>query len=368
MIEKSKHILFVTSEFPPQPGGIGNHAYNIAKQLLENNYAVQVITDQRSVSGEEEKGFDAMLNYKVHRVHITKIRFLMYVKRLILLFDTIKSVDKVIASGKFSLWIVAFVSVFYKKKYIAVIHGSEVNFSNTYLKTITNKSLKRFSKIIAVSNYTKGLVENVCSNVVVIPNGINAENLNKTPLKNKTLIGYPKLITVGNVSERKGQLQVIKHLPELIKYYPEIHYHCIGLPTQKEQFSQIAKELNVLNYITFHGRATDQELKSCLKESDIFVMLSGLTKTGDVEGFGIALIEANYMGLPCIGATGCGIEDAIKNNYSGKLIEPSNAKAFITAIQDIIANYEAYKKNAKKWSMQHEWNSIVKQYIKEIEY
>ena len=31
-----KNILFISSEFPPGPGGIGNHAWNLCKEL--NNH------------------------------------------------------------------------------------------------------------------------------------------------------------------------------------------------------------------------------------------------------------------------------------------------------------------------------------------
>ena len=38
-----KNILFISSEFPPGPGGIGNHAWNISRKL--NNYIpVHVLT------------------------------------------------------------------------------------------------------------------------------------------------------------------------------------------------------------------------------------------------------------------------------------------------------------------------------------
>ena len=48
------NIIIATSEFPPQPGGIGNHAYNLALHLHNNGYHVSVIADQRSSRGLEE--------------------------------------------------------------------------------------------------------------------------------------------------------------------------------------------------------------------------------------------------------------------------------------------------------------------------
>ena len=362
-----KSILLVTSEFPPQPGGIGNHAYNLAKNLQLNNFSINVIADNRSFLGDAERTFDTKIKFRVHRIARYKLRFIIYLKRLIILFKLIKSSDVIIASGKFSLWIVAFSSLFYEKRFIAIIHGSEVNFSQNLLKASINWSLKRFSKVIAVSNFTKSLVSHLnLKNIVVIPNGFDTSKWISEGTHPLNLKGQPKLITVGNVTERKGQLNVIKLLPELIRIYPEIHYHCVGIPTQKEEFLKNASLLKVENYITFHGKVTDKYLQELLQSSDVFVMLSSKTDTGDVEGFGIALIEANALGLPAIGAIGCGIEDAISDKKSGILVPYHDETSFLKALNDILTNYEMYKNEAKYWARLHTWDIIIKQYIKEI--
>ena len=46
----------------------------------------------------------------------------------------------------------------------------------------------------------------------------------------------PQLITVGNLTQRKGQHNMINALPELLKKYPDLHYHCVGIPTEIEQY------------------------------------------------------------------------------------------------------------------------------------
>lgn len=357
----------MASEFPPQPGGIGNHAYNLANNLSIHGYKVGVITDNRSYSGKDENQFDSQLDFVVHRTTRLKIRSIMYLTRLRSLFRQIRSSHIIIASGKFPLWIVAFSSLLYKRKYIGVLHGTEVNFKNLFLRTSINISLQRFLKLIAVSNFTKSLVgPAIRTKVVVVPNGF--DNLRWEINKEEVLElkGQPKLITVGNVTERKGQLNVIKHIPELIKEYPQLHYHCVGIPTQKQAFLDVAKELKVDDYITFHGQVTNKELEQLLRSSDVFVMLSSPTHSGDVEGYGIAIIEANFFGLPAIGSTNCGIEDAISDNISGKLVPYNDSKAILRALNGIFAQYEEYQFQAKQWALQHTWQEIVQQYIKEF--
>nr|WP_284046797.1 glycosyltransferase family 4 protein [Gelidibacter japonicus] len=358
-----KNILIVTSEFPPQPGGIGNHAYNLASQLSLNNYKVAVIADQRSLDGEEEQLFDAGLNYKVHRIKIKRFRVLMYLQRLIKLMALVRSVDVVIASGKFSLWNAGFCSLYRKRKFIAVVHGTEVNFKNTYLRKSIELSLKRFDHVIAVSNHTKSLIAYLNLNVAVIPNGYDSDKWNPSVVPFERLTGSPILVTVGNVTSRKGQLNVISHLPILKLKYPNIHYHCIGLPTEADDFLSRATELMVADHVSFHGRLDDLEMQSMLMASDIFVMLSNETTTGDIEGFGIAVIEANALGIPAIGAAGSGLEDAIVDELTGFLVPHNDADAFLNSMVEILKKHDAFRQASIKWSQKHQWQIIIKYYM-----
>lgn len=366
MLSRQDKVLIITSEFPPQPGGIGNHAFNLAKSLNSHDFDVALVSDQRSKDNAEELTFDGRLDFKIHRIKLRGVRWIMYFNRLIKGFKLVKYHDIIIASGKFSLWIVALYSFFFNRKYVAVIHGSEVNFEHNILKRSINFALKRFDKIIAVSNYTKQLISHLkLDNVVVIPNGIDSSELDLDAAE-IDLKGEPKLITVGNVTDRKGQLNVIKHLSELKKIFPDIHYHIVGLPTQADEFLGIAKQLEVHGHITFHGKVSNAKLYQLLNSSDIFIMLSSETKEGDIEGFGIAIIEANYFGLPAIGALNCGIEDAIDHDRSGKLIDYNDSKACIDAINTIMTDKESYQTHAQRWAHTHDWNTIIQHYIKEI--
>ncbi|MBU2929541.1 glycosyltransferase family 4 protein [Winogradskyella psychrotolerans] len=363
----NKTILIVTSEFPPQPGGIGNHAYSLALYLSKNHYKVTVIADQRDEINIDELSFDAQLPFNVQRITLTKPRFLMYFNRVVETFKNLEKTDCIIATGKFSLWNVAFCSLFFKRKTMAVIHGTEVNFKSTLLKKAIDLSLKQFKTIVAVSNYTKTLVAHLKQDVEVIPNGISINQWKREGLIPSQLEGKPAITTVGRVSFRKGQLQVIKLLPDVIKEFPEIHYHCVGIPTEAEDFKRHAKTLGVADRVTFHGALELKELQQKLVGSDAFVMLSTESETGDVEGFGIAILEANALGIPAIGSKNCGIEDAIHHGKSGLLIKNEKVSEFSMALKSILATPEVYQQAAKDWAALHSWHEIIKRYIKVIE-
>jgi len=360
-------ILILTSEFPPQPGGIATHAHYLALSLQKEGKQVIVLSDIRSKDGKIEKDFDAQLPFKVHRIKRRKIIEFSYLDRFLNALKHIKRTNTVIASGKFSLWLVFFLKLFYRKKYIAIIHGSEVLLSNKILRKFTNSSLKKFDTVIAVSNFTKSLVKNLSlKSSVVIPNGFDISMIkysNYTKPKTEKL----RLITIGNVTQRKGQQNVVKAIPLLLKSHPELHYHIVGIPTEKENIYRLANELGVADQIIFHGKVSEEDKWELLDSSSIFVMLSENTSYGDVEGFGIAILEANSMGVPSIGSKGCGIEDAINEGKSGILIDAHNPESFLRAVNEINNNYSEFSENAIQWSEKFGWDKIIKQYLQVLD-
>lgn len=359
----NKKVLIVTSEFPPQPGGIGNHAYYLARYLCKSGFLVSVIADQRAKDNSEENHFDSKLPFTVIRIKLTQWRLPMYLMRIVRTFRHIWLSDFVIATGKFSLWNVAFCTRFLRRSNMAIIHGSEVNFKSVAPRIAINMALKKFNTIVAVSSFTKDLVSHLNRDIQVIPNGIENKKWQLTKNVNTSLGGTPNLITVGRVSDRKGQLQVIEHLPNLIKTFPKLHYHCVGIPSQAEAFLKVAKSLGVDSYITFHGAINNSDLKELLCLADIFIMLSKETQNGDVEGFGIAILEANAIGIPAIGSKNCGIVDAIDDGNTGCLVDYNNTNDLINAFNTILTSKTTFKNNAIKWARAHDWSIIIERYI-----
>lgn len=353
--------LILTSEFPPQPGGIGNHAVNLAKGLQGNGYEVNLLCDYRSKNTEAENEYDKILPFKVKRIPRKDLVFLSYIARVKAAIALAKNSELIVCSGKFSLWLGAFLSLFFNKNFVAIIHGSELKLPNIFLRRLTELSLKRFDKIVAVSNYTKSLIVHLkLDNIVVIPNGFQLKPPRILQTNTKPV---PVLITVGNVTKRKGQHNIINAMPLLLKKYPDLKYHIVGISTEKQKLEKLALNLKVEDSVVFFGKVSETEKLELLQEADVFIMLSETTKTGDAEGFGIAILEANALGVPAIGSFDCGIEDAINNGISGKLINNKNINQLADALEEILNNYDLYSQGAKSWSQNYTWEKVIKKYL-----
>ena len=57
---------------------------------------------------------------------------------------------------------------------------------------------------------------------------------------------------------------------------------------------------------------------------------------GDMEGFGIVLLEASSAGLPIVASNIEGIKDAIIDTKNGFLIEPYDTEKYVEVILDLL--------------------------------
>jgi len=374
--------LILTSEFPPGPGGIGQHAFSLAMGLknLGNEVTVMTISDYSTV--DENKVFDQLnIQLKIMRFNrylpiFTQIS--RFWQLLSFIYNPDLTPDCLIASGRFPLIFLALFGKIKKIKKInkiGILHGSEVN-PKKFIERILNQSgISKCNKIISVSEFTQSLIPNEIrlkiknGNFYIIGNGITSEATNGWDVKSGSidLIGYPKLLTVGNVIPRKGQHLVVEAMPQLLNKFPDIHYHIVGIRRNVDKIDNSIKINNVKDSCTFHGRVVEHsDLALYYREVDLLMLLSENQINGDVEGFGIVALEANYFGIPVIGALGTGVEAAIKDGYSGILVDANNKSAICDAVEKILNNKEFFRIESKKWAINHHWDNISKEFEKVI--
>ena len=368
--KQKNNLLFISTEFPPGPGGIGNHAWNLARNL-NKKISVDVLTVSNYSSKEECLAFDRSEKIKIIRFKKYYFSLLTYMHRMYTIVNKVKT-DKYsfcIVSGYFSLLIVLLIRLINKEIIItSVLHGSELIQKNYIINYILSRSLKKINILISVSKYTNKLIPIKLvkgQKNVIIPNGVNHEMLiSQSEIKRENeIIGTPCLLTVGSITNRKGQINLIKALPEIIQKYPNIHYHCVGLPIEKQNLVQLVDSLGLKNYVTLHGVVKNKDLGTFYKSADILIMLSQSNIDFCAEGFGIAILEANLFGTPALGSMNTGIEDAIVQYETGVLVNPYSSSDILVGIDKLLEENKQYSNNAKRWAIKHSWDNITKKYL-----
>ena len=88
--KQKNNLLFISTEFPPGPGGIGNHAWNLARNL-NKKISVDVLTVSNYSSKEECLAFDRSEKIKIIRFKKYYFSLLTYMHRIYTIVNKVKT-------------------------------------------------------------------------------------------------------------------------------------------------------------------------------------------------------------------------------------------------------------------------------------
>lgn len=350
-----------------KPGGIRTVLFELARRLAKKHRVFIFSIKSRHLPPCES--VDNICVYRYLDPH--------YLKSL--LFNTIQTVKLIrrhkidiihsISAMPLLIYTATLAKILTKIPLIVTVHGTDVLFSSIGINEIMRIfCLKLTDQIVAVSSYTAGLINQYVSDtkITVIPNGVDTTRFNPfldcKEIKRKHNLSGKVVLTVSRLKERKGIDLVIKAISDMQK--PKLTYLVVGDGPLREKLVNLANRLKV-NAI-FTGYVTDEELPKYYNACDIFVMPSRIVKeTHDVEGFGIALLEAAACGKPVVTTRTGGVPEAVNNSFA-ITVEPNNLSQLREAIYKLLATETdlAIKNAARKWALAHDWNFISRKYEK----
>jgi phosphatidylinositol alpha-1,6-mannosyltransferase len=343
-----RSLVLMSSEFPPGPGGIGTHAHQLALGLVRRGWEVTVLSPQDYVSDREVDAFNAARPFEVVRLHRHSIKPLAAVYRYRELGRVVCATrpDLLLATGDRAAWVVARAAERFELPWVAVGHGTEFELPTRWERHLTRRAFQKASAVICVSEFTRSLVARAgirCQRVYTIPNGADPGRFRVLPGVEigafRAALGIDAdhlLLTVGNVTQRKGQEVVIRALPRVLEWAPRTHYLVAGLPTRRSEYEKLASDLGVARHVHFLGRVGADELVKLLNACDLFVMTSRMTPTGDCEGYGIAVVEAALCGKPAVVSRGSGLSEAILDGTTGVAVPQDDPVATADAITGLL--------------------------------
>lgn len=372
-------VVIVSSEFPPGPGGIGTHAFEMSRQLHRLGWRVRVLSMQDYASDEEIKQFNDAQPYPIVRLPSRCGALRGVSRRLRLLKEQFQQFrpDVAMATGGPMVWLTALATRRAPIPYLAVGHGTEFGVRRGLHARLLRWGFERAEAVVCVSEFTKKqmLAMSIRSRrVEVIPNGADGGRFRvlkpEQRLQARRELGIgeqtPLLLTVGSVTERKGQEVVIRSLPELLKQIPQAHYAMIGLPVRQAELTRIAQELGVADRVHFLGRQDNEAVVRFMNACDLFVMTSVKTREGDCEGYGIAAVEAALCGKPAVVSAGSGLAEAIVDGVTGVAVPENSpqetAQAIARLLQDHALRQQFGQAALERARREQQWEQRAQEY------
>ena len=142
------------------------------------------------------------------------------------------------------------------------------------------------------------------------------------------------ILCVGTVCERKDQLTLVKAC-SLIKE-KDFTLYILGDETTDSEYSSIVrKEAKLLGEkVKFMGHLSTEELYGMYNQCHFLANLSRW------EGYGIAVVEALWTGLPVLAVNAGAVPELVTDGFNGFLIEPGDVKICAERILTLIEDSE----------------------------
>lgn len=145
----------------------------------------------------------------------------------------------------------------------------------------------------------------------------------------------PVVLTVGRLQARKGQDMMIKAWPKVIQKVPDALYAVIGGGEDELRLRQLVDDLRIADHVLFHGAVNDETMLQAFQQCDLFA-LPNREIDGDIEGFGIVLLEAQSCGKPVIAGRSGGTAETMVVGETGLLVDCSAPAELEVLVPDLL--------------------------------
>lgn len=201
-------------------------------------------------------------------------------------------------------------------------------------------------------------------NVHLIYNGIDINQFYPIPDTDIKLVELKKkyninrdhtIIFMGRLDFRKGSIQILPAIQELIKDYPDLVLLIIGTGNLKNNLREFIVKHNLEKNIIMPGYIPDEDFNLYLNLGSIYVFPS-ITQ----EGLPLSLIETMSTGLVPIAYNNMGVRSVINSNENGFIIKSGSKKQLIESVKLLFDNHEKVEilsKNAR--------NTVIEKFNKD---
>lgn len=231
---------------------------------------------------------------------------------------------------------------------VALSHGHEVWWAKIpILKHILQKIIKDVDKLGYLGAFTKNEISKSTTEVnklVQVAPGIDTNYFqpkkpNPALIARYQLEGRRVIVCVARLVHRKGQDQLIKALPSILEKFPDTILLIVGQGPIEQMLRNSARQLGVTHKVIFTGRVPHGDLADYICLGEVFAMPVRSRFFGfEVEGLGIAYLEASACGLPVVVGNSGGATDAVIGQVTGLLVDGTNVNEITDAICRLLAD------------------------------
>jgi phosphatidylinositol alpha-1,6-mannosyltransferase len=349
-------ILFISRKYPPSVGGMQLFARDLYKALADK-------ADTTLVKwGGSNLALPVVLPYLCLRAAWELTRGGI---------DVIHINDGLLAPVGYML------SQLSGKPFGVVIHGLDITYRNRLYQALVPWAVRRADVVFCISHAAasearqRGVTD---SRIHVVPLAVTDEHYgksNRAELINRLQLPADchLLLTVGRLVKRKGVAWFIDNvLPGLVRQYPDLIYLVVGEGSERRNIEASITRSGMGQNVRLLGRVSGTLYEAAYNGADVFVM-PNINVPGDIEGFGLVLLEASVCALPVVAANTEGIRDAVEDGKNGVLVPVRDAAAFHRQIEHFLHDKgyaKRFGERSRRFSLDtYQWDKLANRYMEQ---
>ena len=232
-----------------------------------------------------------------------------------------------------------------KGKIVTQFYGYDLSsYIEKYGRDIYNPLFQKGDLFLPICDYFKGkLITLGCpeNKIVVHRLGVDLSRFSFLPrVKDKS--GTIKILTVARLIEKKGIRYSIRAVVKLAEKFSSIEYKIAGDGPLRLEMEGLINKLGAEENIELLGWRQQNEIVALMENSNIFILSSVVSQTGEQEGTPTVLIEAQARGLPVLSTQHSGIPEVVVDGKSGFLVPERDVDALVDRLSYLIEHPELW--------------------------
>jgi glycosyltransferase involved in cell wall biosynthesis len=258
------------------------------------------------------------------------------------------------------------------KPLILHVHSTEYDRSggsmNPEVFDIEKEAFEKADKILAVSNYTKGIIVDkygvnpdlieVVYNGVEVPQYFEKPNDYPKPrLLHLKKHGYKIVLYVGRFSMHKGPDYFVKAAKKVLGYRDDVIFVMAGSGEMEHELIEMVAELGISDHVLFAGYLRGEELDAMFSSADLYVLPSVS------EPFGIAPLESLIRNTPVLISKQSGVSEIVSHALKVDFWDTDEMTNKIITALDHPEMLKELQSNGRKQALLLNWKAAAKKVV-----
>ncbi|MDQ7843875.1 MAG: glycosyltransferase family 4 protein [Armatimonadota bacterium] len=171
----------------------------------------------------------------------------------------------------------------------------------------------------------------------------------------------PTVLWLGKFRRYKCPMHIIEAARQVVRQLPDSKFLFVGREDDRKLYRLLrdaTREYELTKHVEFRLNVSEEEKKDILRGSRVLVVPSS------IEGFGIAILEANVFGVPVVASSGVPPSVA-QDGFNGLRYQFGDTSALARCIVQILTDNSLHRRlseNARRFAEQFAWSSVGRRF------